>query len=204
MKTRHVIASSAVLAVASQLGLAEVKSLSGDELTETYVKDSTIIVAPVKKEPVKKKVVTLTISPGEPLRTETDDASEVNAWQAAEQAAKAEAELAARQKLDEAALQAVANLPPTKTHTINVAGVPGLTVPEGPFTLDQILNTQPNQLPYGNELNISGDTQQVRITIGNLPGVDPIQFQKGFEGSNIQLEPRAAGGFDLILNVPNQ
>lgn len=60
--------------------MADVKSLDNDDLTETYIKDSTIIVAPKRKQedPKKdqKKLMNLTISPGEPIRTEKDDVQE--------------------------------------------------------------------------------------------------------------------------------
>ena len=50
--------------IASQ---AEVKSLSSSELTETYIKDSTIIVTPKKNKakPSKKTYSSLTIAPVE-------------------------------------------------------------------------------------------------------------------------------------------
>ncbi len=59
----------------------DVRSLDNNDLTETYIKDSTIIVAPKKKKGDEhaevKKLMNLTISPGEPIRTAKDDMEEV-------------------------------------------------------------------------------------------------------------------------------
>ncbi len=187
---------------------AEVQSLTSGELTETYIKDSTIIVTPAAKAPAKKAARTYTIAPGEPLKTESEEQAEMgtvlaNEWEEFIQAT----EFAQQHSRDHELALASVGTPDLIPLTERTLPYPNLTIPDGAFTFEQILGQtqdQPVFLPFGDELNLQSDGQQLTISVGNLPGVDPILLQQRLQGGLVDLKPRDAGGFDLILTIPQQ
>ena len=80
----------------------------------------------------------------------------------------------------------------------------GIQVPEGAFTFQELIGqTSPDALPYGDQLNFgSADGQQYVLTIGNIPGYDPVNLDQGAKGQYLELQPRDTGGFDIILTSP--
>ncbi|ABC29455.1 hypothetical protein HCH_02667 [Hahella chejuensis KCTC 2396] len=186
---------------------AEVKSMTSGELTDTYIKDSTIIVTPTPKKPEKKRVVTYTIGPGEPVKTEAEEQSELNTALTVDQQQFEDSSEAAAQVIRELAF-----IPYTQPELAALSERPlphpDLVIPDGAFTFQQILsplNPDMAQLPYGDQLNLQSNGQQLTITIGNnLPGVDNIIIPERIQGGMIDLVPRDSGGFDLTLTMPQQ
>ncbi|OZG73486.1 hypothetical protein BTA51_10745 [Hahella sp. CCB-MM4] len=186
---------------------AEVKSLTSGELTDTYIKDSTIIVTPAVKAPAKKTTRTYTIAPGEPVKTESEEQADLetslaNEWQEYVDAAEFSKQRTREQEL------ALANITTPDLIPLTERTLPyNMTLPEGAFTFEQVLgqtDTQPITLPYGDELNIQSNGQELTISVGNLPGVDPILLQQSLQGGLVNLKPRDNGGFDLTLTIPQQ
>ena len=69
---------------------------------------------------------------------------------------------------------------------------PRYTVPEGDFNFSYV----------GNDLGLSRTNDQLTFSIGNLPGVQPINLPQGINEGPLQIVPRADGGFDLTINIP--
>ncbi len=183
---------------------AEVKSLTSEELTDTYVKDSTIIVTPAPK-PKQQVTRTFTISPGEPVKTEAEEQADRGNLIAEDWARFEQQAVDAALRNEQAALAAVPSLELAPLNP-RVLPHPNLTIPEGAFTFEQLLGqtqTQPVTLPYGQELGFTSDGQELTITIGNLPGVDPYLLQQRIQGGLVDLRPRDEGGFDLTLTIPS-
>ncbi len=197
----------ASLACLSANTFAEVKSLTSGELTDTYIKDSTIIVTPAVKAPTRKTTRTYTIAPGEPVKTESEEQADLETSLANEWQEYVDAAEFAKQRTREQEL-ALANIGTPDLIPLTERTLPyNLTLPEGAFTFEQVLgqtDTQPITLPYGDELNIQSDGQELTISVGNLPGVDPILLQQSLQGGLVNLKPRDNGGFDLTLTIPQQ
>ncbi|WP_020408788.1 hypothetical protein [Hahella ganghwensis] len=195
------------IALVSTSTFAEVKSLSSGELTDTYIKDSTIIVTPAVKAAEKKVTRTYTIAPGEPVKTESEEQAELETSLANEWQEYVDAAEFAKQRTREQEL-VLANIGTPELIPLTERNLPyNITLPEGAFTFEQVLgqtDTQPVTLPYGDELNLHSNGQELTISVGNLPGVDPITLQQSLQGGLVNLQPRDNGGFDLILTIPQQ
>lgn len=181
--------------------LAEVKSLTSSELTETYIKDSTIIVTPKKKKSLtqKKTYSSLTIAP-----VENDDSDIEQLQRSQDHLSGKETGLALtdeflRNASVESALtpaQAVEIETYQESITRTAAEMyddPRYIVPEGDF-----------EIPYlGDRLGLSRQNDQLTFSIGaNIPGVENINLPEGFNEGPLQIEPRVGGGFDLTINIP--
>ncbi len=193
------LAMQAVLPLSS---VAEIQTMSSGEMTETYVKDSTIIVTPAKEEEKPKQVVTYTITPGEPVKTEAEIQSEMESSLNQSRDAIDAANQAAFEVDDKFASTPAPQVefPPLIPRDIPF----GIEIPEGPFTFQDILGqTGTSSLPYGDQLNFgSADGQQFVLTIGNIPGYDPVNLDQSYKGQFLELQPRDTGGFDIILTRP--
>lgn len=202
----------AITALVSGNAQSGVKSLTSDEMTETYIKDSTIIVTPAKRQAgedndKQKKLATLTITPGEAEKTEAEQQvdfekvrSEVNSQVSS---AVTFAEIEAEQQ----------NLIRQQQISLAPGADASLYLPERPmpdipgfreFIESGVLETDYNYTPLfggtGIELQRSGD--QLIMGFGNLKGVDTIQMPQAISEGPIQLAPRPGGGFDLIIDIP--
>jgi hypothetical protein len=185
--------------------LAGVSTLSSDEMVDTYVKDSAIIVVPrqqQKPEDERQRVLrALTISPGEPVLTEAEEEAYRQALQRYQEEGKLDALENAEQELLRRALllpqEELARNQPVADFTPNLPPViygQQVQIPEEPF----------NQSFLNDQLGIGFDGQNLNFSIGNLPGVDQINMPRGINEGGVQLTPRPGGGFDLSIPVPQQ
>ncbi len=204
----HLLVKRTILVSAMSLfgaaAQADVKSLSSNELTETYIKDSTIIVTPKKQaaasdEAVNKKLSSITISPGDaPVSDEEKQYEfEKNTLDSSNQlnAAIANAEDRVREaalSVDQAALGTIQPTIPEIVFANPRPTLPGVVIPEGDFNMSFV----------GNDLGLSRTGDQVTFSFGNLPGVDTINVPNGINGDSVQLIPRQGGGFDLVIDIP--
>ncbi|MAL96838.1 MAG: hypothetical protein CL583_00130 [Alteromonadaceae bacterium] len=185
--------------------IAGVESLSSEEMVDTYVKDSAIIVVPrqrdVTAQPERDQVIqTISISPGEPVITETDMARVRERILASQRASMRDTEALAREQqirdtLDRPLDELAAIQPTMQTMPEMPNLVYGQTpqIPDEPFT-ETYLN---------NQLGLAFDGQNLQFSIGNLPGVSQINIPQGINEGPIQLTPRPGGGFDLNIAVPD-
>lgn len=161
--------------------MAGVQTLSSDEMVETYVKDSAVIVVPKdrqKSEADRRQILrSLTISPGEPVLTE------------------AEEEFLRRALL--LPQEELARAQPPREFTPNIPPIvfgQQAEIPDEPFT-QNFLNDQ---------LSVGFDGQNLNFSIGNPPGIDDIQVPHGINEGPVTLTPRPGGGFDLSIAVPDR
>ncbi len=180
---------------------ADVKSLTSSELTETYIKDSTIIVTPKKRkiETEKKKLGSITISPAEPEKSEEEELLEfeqaVNEMDAQTEGAILNAEERIRELAFSTTGPDAEALRPK---------VPDIEIPlNRPPEFDFVDITQNfNYAPIGNDLGLSRNEDQLTFSFGNLPGVDTINIPQGINEGPVTLVPRQGGGFDLTIDIP--
>ncbi|PAV24626.1 hypothetical protein CF392_15145 [Tamilnaduibacter salinus] len=184
---------------------AGVETLTSDEMVETYVEDSTLIVVPKDqrktREERKRVLQSLTISPGEPVVSESEEQAYSFLLRESERTGQDDALTNAQDQFVRNALlfptdqvrqaQPVANLTP---RTIPVIFGQQPEIPEAPFVQNFL----------GNQLGIGFDGQNVNFSIGNPPGIDQIQVPKAINEGPVQLTPRAGGGFDLSIAVPDR
>ncbi|XOZ34273.1 hypothetical protein ACMDCT_03300 [Halomonadaceae bacterium KBTZ08] len=210
MATRPILTLTALgasLIAGNALGEG-VQSLSQDEMVDTYIQDSAIVVSPSSNsqtrnsEPNRTKAVRALIRPGEPIRTEADETQKVMSFQQHRWESLDEAQRFAEQAFIRQALASPANrldtLHPQFDTGLPQPSIPGYGVPEipeGPFTRS-----------YQNgQLGLAFDGETVNFSMGNnLPGVDTIDLPKGIDEGPVKLTPRAGGGFDLAIDVPQQ
>jgi hypothetical protein len=191
------------LAFTSITVTAGVKSMSSDEMTETFIKDTTIIVTPAQKSEAeskrKKELTSLTISPGEAEKSEAEVQAEFEENKD-EQDRQLDAAIANydEQVKREMVLREInsAQLPQPDVSVIYAErlqpNIPGFVVPEGDFAYNFI----------GNQLGLSRDNNQLTMSFGNLPGIGDINLPRAVNEGPIQLAPRQGGGFDLIIDIP--
>lgn len=190
--------------LASGHAVSEVKSLTSSELTETYIKDSTIIVTPKRQAetPQKKKVYSsLTIAPVENNEEALDQLNQSELHQQNVATAFALSEEDLRNAGVESALNPVAVVDiPTyqELTTLPVADILNderYRVPEGDFEISYI----------GSDLGVSRSGEQVTFSIGAPPGIpNPIEIPEAIQEGPLSLIPRADGGFDLTIDIPQQ
>jgi hypothetical protein len=191
------------LAFTSITVTAGVKSMSSDEMTETFIKDTTIIVTPAQRTDSNNKrektLTSLTISPGEAEKSEAEVQTEFE-----ENKDKQDRQLDAaianydEQVKREMVLREInsAQMPPPDVSGIYaerpMPNIPGFAVPEGDFAYNFI----------GNQLGLSRNENQLTMSFGNLPGIGDINLPRAVNEGPIQLVPRQGGGFDLIIDIP--
>jgi len=189
----------------SLTAMADVKSLTSSELTQTYIKNSTVIITPkvVKKQPEKNKnrtLTSLTISPGKAAISPSEKQYEFSKTNSADQSqiksAVANANVQNREaafSINRTALASVQPAVPAVTfQNARVGGVPGLIIPKGNFKLDFL----------GNQLGLSRNNDKLTFSIGNVPGISAINMPRPINENGIKLQPRQGGGFDLTFTVP--
>lgn len=198
------IAISGVLALPAYGG---VQSMTSDEMVDTYVRDSAIIVVPRdKKEPSadaeRRKVIrSLIISPGEPVLKESEKQAYEDALRRYQEQGKEDALSEAQKEFLRRAMllpqEQLAGLQPPADFSPDIAPIifgQQMQIPDQPFS-QTFLNDQ---------LGIGFDGQNVNFSIGNPPGIDQINIPQAINQGPIQLTPRPGGGFDLSIAVPNQ
>lgn len=204
MIRRHLLATAIGMAVSSP-SLGGVQALTSDEMVDTYVKDSAVIVVPKerrKPEADRKRIIrALTISPAEPVLTEAEEEAYREALRRYTEEGKADAlENAEDEFLRRALLLPQEELARAQPPAEFTPTIPPLIfgqqaqIPEEPFT-QTFLNDQ---------LGIGFDGQNLNFSIGNPPGIDQIQIPEAINEGPITLTPRPGGGFDLSIAVPDQ
>lgn len=185
--------------------MAGVQTLSSDEMVETYVKDSAVIVVPKdrqKSEADRRQILrSLTISPGEPVLTEAEEEAYREALERFQQEGKSDALESAEEEFLRRALllpqEELARAQPPREFTPNIPPIvfgQQAEIPDEPFT-QNFLNDQ---------LSVGFDGQNLNFSIGNPPGIDDIQVPHGINEGPVTLTPRPGGGFDLSIAVPDR
>jgi len=196
---------SALGLLSSSIAFAEVRSLTSSQLTETYIKDSTIIVTPKKKkqETEQKTYSSLTIAP---IENNDDDFDKLGHLQNHVNSNASNLELTDEDlreaSIDTALTPELAVIIPSfqELSTRPIAEIlddPRYTVPKDNF------NFTYKGGPDTNDLGLSRTGDQLTFSIGNLPNIKDINLPHGLNEGPVQLEPRAGGGFDLTINVPD-
>ena len=202
---RRKLLAAAITATTFTPAWAGVQTMASDELVETYVEDSAVIVVPrqqQKSEADREKIIrALTISPGEPVLSEAEEEAYREALQRYLDEGKKDALSDAEEEfLRRALLLPVDELaraqPPADftPRTLPIIFGQQPEIPDEPFT-QTFLNDQ---------LGIGFDGQNLNFSIGNPPGIDQIQIPEAINEGPITLTPRPGGGFDLSIQVPDQ
>ncbi len=203
---KHQTALGILLAgAAGTPALAGVQSLSQEEMVDTYIKDSAVIIVPREKrksEADRRRIIrALTISPGEPVISEAEEEADRDALQRYLEESNEDALAAAEEEFIRKALllptdQLSQVVPPVDFTPLIPPIIFGqqAEIPEEPFT-QTFLNDQ---------LGLAFDGQNLTFSIGNPPGIDQIRLPQGINEGPIQLTPRPGGGFDLSIAVPEQ
>lgn len=183
---------------------AGVESLSSEEMVDTYIKDSAIIVVPRRVDPAPQPsretvIQTITISPGEAVISEAEiERNRQRILNSREGSLRDAEALAEEQMVRNALLRPLDQLAGLQPAAQTQPDLPALvygqrpTVPDVPFT-ETYLN---------NQLGLAFDGQNLTFSIGNLPGVSQINVPQAINEGPLQLNPRPGGGFDLTIAVP--
>ncbi|ERS81537.1 hypothetical protein Q672_09505 [Marinobacter sp. EVN1] len=202
---RRTLLAAAITATTFTPAWAGVQTMTSDEMVETYVEDSAVIIVPrqqQKSEADREKIIrALTISPGEPVLSEAEEEAYREALQRYLDEGKKDALSDAEEEfLRRALLLPVDELaraqPPADftPRTLPIIFGQQPEIPDDPFT-QTFLNDQ---------LGIGFDGQNLNFSIGNPPGIDQIQIPEAINEGPITLTPRPGGGFDLSIQVPDQ
>lgn len=202
---RRKLLAAAITATTLTPAWAGVQTMTSDEMVETYVEDSAVIVVPrqqQKSEADREKIIrALTISPGEPVLSEAEEEAYREALQRYLDEGKKDALSDAEEEFLRRALLLPVNelarvQPPADftPRTLPIIFGQQPEIPDEPFT-QTFLNDQ---------LGIGFDGQNLNFSIGNPPGIDQIQIPEAINEGPITLTPRPGGGFDLSIQVPDQ
>ena len=203
--TRPTLLATAIAVILSAPAMAGVQTMTSDEMVETYVQDSAVIVVPrdqQKTEADRQRIIrALTISPGEPVLSEAEEEAYREALQRYMEDGKSDALSSAEEEfLRRALLLPTEELARAQPPANFAETIPQLIfgqqpqIPDEPFT-QTFLNDQ---------LGIGFDGQNLNFSIGNPPGIDRIDIPHGINEGPIQLTPRPGGGFDLSIQVPDR
>ena len=209
MKNAHMSKPAKIILLSALLipgmSVAEVTSLSSSELTETYIKDSTIIVTPKKQAETQQKTYSsLTIAP---IENTDQDISELENTQNHVSSTRTSTllndEILRNASVDSVfAPELVVNIPSyQELITPPVAEIlddPRYAVPEGDFDFTYIGGAN------SNELGISREGDKFTFSIGNLPQINTINLPEAINEGPLQIDPRPGGGFDLTINIPDR
>ncbi|MDV3503568.1 hypothetical protein [Marinobacter sp. M-5] len=199
------IISTAGAALFSSSLLAGVQTMTSDEMVETYVKDSAVIVVPKdqrKSEADRQRIIrSLTISPGEPVLTEAEEEAYREAMQRYQHEGTSDALESAEEEFLRRALllpqEELARARPPADFTPPIQPIifgQQAQIPDEPFT-QTFLNDQ---------LGVGFDGQNLNFSIGNPPGIDRIEVPQAINEGPVTLTPRPGGGFDLSIAVPDR
>lgn len=199
------IMSTAGAALFSSSLLAGVQTMTSDEMVETYVKDSAVIVVPKdqrKSEADRQRIIrSLTISPGEPVLTEAEEEAYREAMQRYQDEGTSDALESAEEEFLRRALllpqEELARARPPADFTPPIQPIifgQQAQIPDEPFT-QTFLNDQ---------LGVGFDGQNLNFSIGNPPGIDRIEVPQAINEGPVTLTPRPGGGFDLSIAVPDR
>ncbi|MEX2475485.1 hypothetical protein [Marinobacter sp.] len=185
--------------------IAGVQTMTADEMVDTYVRDSAVIVVPKdmqKSTADRQRIIrSLTISAGEPVLTEAEEEAYREALQRYQDEGKSDALKQAEEEFLRRALllpqEELARAQPPADFTPQIQPIifgQQAQIPDEPFS-QTFLNDQ---------LGIAFDGQNVNFSIGNPPGIDRIEVPHAINEGPVSLTPRPGGGFDLSIAVPDQ
>jgi hypothetical protein len=187
------------------LCVAEVTSLSSSELTETYIKDSTIIVTPKKQAETQQKTYSsLTIAP---IENTDQDISELqnaqNHISGTTTSTLLNDDILRNASVDSVFVPELAVNIPSYQELITppmaeILNDPRYTVPQGDFDYTYIGGAN------SNDLGISREGDKFTFSIGNLPQIDTIKIPEAINEGPLRIDPRPGGGFDLTINIPER
>lgn len=205
MKRFHLLAASIAGAAVSMPALSGVQALTSDEMVETYVKDSAVIIVPKeqrKSDADRQRILrSLTISPGEPVLTEAEEEAYRDALQRYAEAGSKDA----LKNAEEEFLRRALLLPQDELARAQPPAEFTPTIPPIIFGQQAQISEEPfTQTFLNDQLGIGFDGQNLNFSIGNPPGIDRIQVPEGINEGPISLTPRPGGGFDLSIKVPDQ
>ena len=205
MKRRHLLTTAISGLVVALPAFGGVQTMTSDEMVETYVKDSAVIVVPKERKKPRadrqRILRSLTISPGEPVLTEAEEEAYREALQRYVDEGRTDALKNAEDEFLRRALllpqEELARAQPPAEFTPTIPPLifgQRAEIPEEPFT----------QTFLNDELSIGFDGQNLNFSIGNPPGIDQIKIPQSINEGPIRLTPRPGGGFDLSIAVPDQ
>lgn len=185
--------------------MAGVQTLTSDEMVETYVKDSAVIVVPKdrqKTEADRQRIIrSLTISPGEPVLTEAEE----EAYREALERFQREGKKGALESAEEEFLRRALLLPQEELARAQPPAEFTPTIPPIIFGQQAEIPDEPfTQTFLNDQLGVGFDGQNLNFSIGNPPGIDNIQVPHGINEGPVTLTPRPGGGFDLSIAVPDR
>lgn len=199
------VAATTGVALFSTTALAGVQTMTSDEMVETYVRDSAVIVVPKdqqKSAADRQRIIrSLTISPGEPVLTEAEEEAYREALRRYQEEGKSDALESAEEEFLRRALllpqEELARAQPPADFTPRIQPIifgQQAQIPDEPF----------NQTFLNDQLGIGFDGQNLNFSIGNPPGIDRIEVPHAINEGPVTLTPRPGGGFDLSIAVPDQ
>ncbi|MBW0146378.1 hypothetical protein [Marinobacter arenosus] len=205
MKRRNLLAASLAGMAASFPALSGVQALTSDEMVETYVKDSAVIVVPKeqqKSEADRRRIIrSLTISPGEPVLSEAEE----EAYREALRRYIEEGKTDALESAEDEFLRRALLLPQEELARAQPPAEFTPTIPPLVFGQQAQIPDEPfSQTFLNDQLGIGFDGQNLNFSIGNPPGIDQIQVPQAINEGPVTLTPRPGGGFDLSIAVPDQ
>ena len=209
MRAKTILATTTLgFAIPAPSAVAEgVRTLSTDEMVDTFIRDSAIVVSPRGDsearsiEESRAMAIRAIVRPGEPIRTETEELQSASAMQRQRLDSLQEAQQVAEEQFIRDSLfltsDQLASAQPqiqTSLPTPPLFGVSRPEIPDAPFARNF----------FNDQLGLAYDGNTVDFTIGNnLPGVDQIDVPHAINEGPVQLQPRAGGGFDLSIAVPD-
>jgi len=203
--TRPSLLAATIAATLASPAWAGVQTMSSDEMVDTYVEDSAVIVVPrnqQKSETDRQKIIrALTISPGEPVITEAEEEAYREALQRYIEDGRKDALTDAEEEFVRRALllpidELASAQPPADftPRTLPLIFGQQPEIPDEPFT----------QTFMNDQLGLGFDGKNLNFSIGNPPGLNQIQVPHGINEGPVRLTPRPGGGFDLSIAVPDR
>lgn len=203
--TRPSLLAATIAATLASPAWAGVQTMSSDEMVDTYVEDSAVIVVPrnqQKSEADRQKIIrALTISPGEPVITEAEEEAYREALQRYIEDGRKDALTNAEEEFVRKALllpidELASAQPPADftPRTLPLIFGQQPEIPDEPFT----------QTFMNDQLGLGFDGKNLNFSIGNPPGLNQIQVPHGINEGPVTLTPRPGGGFDLSIAVPDR
>ena len=203
--TRPSLLTATIAATLASPAWAGVQTMSSDEMVDTYVEDSAVIVVPrnqQKSETDRQKIIrALTISPGEPVITEAEEEAYREALQRYIEDGRKDALTDAEEEFVRKALllpvdELASAQPPADftPRTLPLIFGQQPEIPDEPFT----------QTFMNDQLGLGFDGKNLNFSIGNPPGLNQIQVPHGINEGPVRLTPRPGGGFDLSIAVPDR
>ncbi|HLV77156.1 MAG TPA: hypothetical protein VKY53_04435, partial [Marinobacter sp.] len=199
---RHHLLSAAVLTTLASPAFGGVQAMTSDEMVETYVEDSAVIVVPKdqqKSEADRQRIIqALTISPGEPVITEAEE----EAYREALQRYLEDDRRDSLTDAEEEFLRRALLLPVDELARVQPPAEFRPDTPQLIFGQQPVIPDEPFAQTFLNDqLGIGFDGQNLNFSIGNPPGIDRIDIPHGINEGPINLVPRPGGGFDLSIQV---